>query len=138
MHGRVSTDHAPTPLGGMVDATPVGTIARAGDLAPRPGPSDSTAGLDPTTATVAAANLTSSMSRVANCWDNAVVESFFATLKTELPTAVFASHAAARSIVFDYIECFYHRQRRHSTLGYQTPLEAEAAYPPMCGMIACL
>lgn len=79
-------------------------------------------------AALAAANLTSSMSRVANYWDNAVVESCFATLKTELPTTVFASHVAARSAVLDDIECFYNRQRRHSTLGYQTPAAAEAAY----------
>lgn len=72
-----------------------------------------------------AAQMTPSMSRRGNCWDNAAMESFFATLKAELPQTVFASHAAARSAVFDYIECFYNRQRRHSTLAYQTPVSYE-------------
>lgn len=79
-------------------------------------------------AALAQAKLVPSMSRVANCWDNAVMESFFATLKAELPQAVFASYQAARSTIFAYIEGFYNRQRRHSTLGYQTPVEAETAY----------
>jgi putative transposase len=68
------------------------------------------------------------MSQVANCWDNTVVESFFTTLKTELPTTLFASHQAARSGIFDDVACCYNRQRRHSTLGYQTSVEAERAY----------
>lgn len=63
----------------------------------------------------------SSMSRKGNCWDNAPMESFFATLKAEIGETVFACHAAARTAVFDYIERFYNRQRRHSTLGYETP-----------------
>ena len=63
-----------------------------------------------------------SMSRRANCWDNAVVESFFATLKTELiHHADYQSPAEARAAIFEFIEVFYNRQRRHSTLGYQTP-----------------
>lgn len=69
--------------------------------------------------------ITPSMSRKGNCWDNAAMESFFATLKAELPETVFASHAAARQAVFDYIERFYNRQRRHSTLNYQSPAEHE-------------
>jgi transposase InsO family protein len=72
--------------------------------------------------------IVASMSRTGNCWDNAAMESFFATLKAELPQAEFASHAQARSAVFDYIERFYNRQRRHSTLGYQTPLAYELEY----------
>jgi putative transposase len=79
-------------------------------------------------AALADAQLVPSMRRVANCWDNAVMESFFASLKAELPQEVFASHQAARSAIFAYIECFYNRQRRHSTLGYQTPVAAETAY----------
>jgi transposase InsO family protein len=68
------------------------------------------------------------MSRTGNCWDNAAMESFFATLKAELPQAEFASHAEARSTVFDSIERFYNRQPRHSTLEYQTPLGYELDY----------
>jgi transposase InsO family protein len=67
-----------------------------------------------------------SMSRTGNCYDNAAMESFFHTLKTEL---VYREHYAtreqARRSVFDYIEVFYNRQRRHSTLGYATPAEFE-------------
>jgi putative transposase len=62
-----------------------------------------------------------SMSRKGNCWDNAVVESFFATLKRELGDPIFASREEARSILFEYIEIWYNRQRRHSTLGYVSP-----------------
>lgn len=68
-----------------------------------------------------------SMSRKGNCWDNAVAESFFATLKKELVRDyVFESRAAARSAVFDYIEVFYNRQRAHSLLNYATPTSFEA------------
>lgn len=76
-------------------------------------------------ALLASAGLTPSMSRKGNCWDNAPMESFFASLKAELGETVFASHAAARTAVFDYIERFYNRQRRHSTLGYDTPAQYE-------------
>lgn len=65
------------------------------------------------------------MSRKGNCWDNAVMERFFSTLKAELPQAVFESRAAARSAVFDDIERFYNRRRRHSSLAYATPLSFE-------------
>lgn len=71
------------------------------------------------------AQMLSSMSRKGNCWDNAPMESFFATLKAELPVSVFPSHTAARSAVFDYIERFYNRQRLHSTLGYRSPAAFE-------------
>lgn len=67
-----------------------------------------------------------SMSRKGNCWDNAPVESFFATLKTELISGQrYVTRAEAKSAIFDYIEVFYNRQRRHSTLGYRSPLEYE-------------
>lgn len=66
--------------------------------------------------------LVCSMSRKGNCWDNAVAESFFATLKGDLVDhADFATRAEARAAIFEYIEVFYNRQRRHSHLGYQTP-----------------
>jgi putative transposase len=68
-----------------------------------------------------------SMSRPGDCWDNAVVESFFSTLKRELVHhESYASHAEARRSLFDYIEVFYNRRRRHSTLGYLSPAEFEA------------
>jgi transposase InsO family protein len=63
-----------------------------------------------------------SMSRRGNCWDNAVAESFFATLKVELVhDATWASRAVARRELFEYIEVFYNGQRRHSALGYLSP-----------------
>lgn len=74
------------------------------------------------------AQMQRSMSRKGNCWDNAAMESFFATLKAELPLTVFSSHAAARSAVFDYIERFYNRVRLHSTLGYDSPVAYERGH----------
>jgi putative transposase len=68
---------------------------------------------------------TQSMSRKADCLDNAVAESFFGTLKSELEANVFGSHAEARRVVFDYIECFYNTERLHSYLGYKSPVEFE-------------
>jgi transposase InsO family protein len=69
-----------------------------------------------------------SMSRTGDCWDNAPVESFFSSLKRELlEETEFASHDAARAALFEYIEVYYNRQRRHSTLGYRSPMEYEAA-----------
>jgi putative transposase len=63
-----------------------------------------------------------SMSRKANCWDNAPTESLIATIKKELVhQTTYASREAARRSLFEYIEVFYNRQRRHSTLDYQTP-----------------
>jgi putative transposase len=67
-----------------------------------------------------------SMSRRANCWDNAPMESFFASLKKELThDANFATREEARAAIFEYIEVFYNRQRRHSSLGYVSPAEYE-------------
>lgn len=68
-----------------------------------------------------------SMSRPGNCWDNAVVESFFATLKTELFSKghPFSTRQEARTAIFEYVEGFYNRARRHSTLGYLSPVEFE-------------
>ena len=62
-----------------------------------------------------------SMSRVGNPYDNAVVESFFATLKTECVTHQFATRAQARTAIFEFIEVWYNRQRLHSSLGYLNP-----------------
>jgi putative transposase len=68
-----------------------------------------------------------SMSRRGNCYDNAVVESFFGSLKTELiHHKRYASREEARQSLFEYLEVFYNRKRRHSALGYQSPAEYEA------------
>jgi len=66
-----------------------------------------------------------SMSRVGNCYDNAVAESFFGTLKGECVPHQFVTHAQARTTLFEYIEVWYNRQRLHSTLGYLSPVEFE-------------
>jgi transposase InsO family protein len=71
-----------------------------------------------------AAGVTCSMSRRGNCIDNAAMETWFATLKSELGEA-FASVSDAARELFDYIEVFYNRQRRHSALGYLGPAEFE-------------
>ena len=70
-----------------------------------------------------------SMSGKGECWDNAVVESFFGSLKSELGDIVWESKAAARAAVFDYIEIWYNLRRRHSTLGYLSPEEFESLLP---------
>jgi transposase InsO family protein len=72
--------------------------------------------------------LVCSMSRKGNCYDNALAESFFATLKNELVNHEhYATRAQARASVFEYIEVFYNRQRRHSSLGYVSPETFEAS-----------
>ncbi len=77
--------------------------------------------------TLEAHGIKCSMSRTGDCWDNAVVESFFGTLKTELDaTDQWRTRAEARYDVFEYIEVFYNRQRRHSYLGYVSPARFEA------------
>ncbi len=67
-----------------------------------------------------------SMSRSGNVWDNAAMESFFSSLKTERTARkTYRTRAQAKADVFDYIECFYNPKRRHSTLGYISPIEFE-------------
>jgi len=68
-----------------------------------------------------------SMGRVGSCYDNAVAESFFATLKAEIGTRVWATRAEARRVVFAYLT-YYNRNRLHSTLKHRTPYEARACY----------
>ena len=71
-------------------------------------------------------NLEISMSRRGNCWDNAVQESFFATLKKErVRNRVYKTMQEAASDIFDYIECFYNRKRRHSSIGMISPVKYE-------------
>lgn len=69
------------------------------------------------------------MSRPGNCYDNAVVESFFKTLKFELTKGVrYKTREQARTSLFEYIEVFYNRKRLHSTLGYMSPVDYEALH----------
>ena len=68
-----------------------------------------------------------SMSRSGNVWDNAAMESFFSSLKTERTARkTYPTRNEARADVFDYIERFYNSKRRHSTIGYLSPMEFEA------------
>lgn len=71
------------------------------------------------------------MSRKGNCYDNAVVESFFSTLKNELVhDQDFLTREEAQAAVFEFIEVFYNRQRLHQTLGYVSPVQFEARHIP--------
>lgn len=70
--------------------------------------------------------VTCSMSRSGNVWDNAAMESFFSSLKTErVGKKIYPTRTQAKADVFDYIECFYNPTRRHSTLGYLSPIDFE-------------
>jgi transposase InsO family protein len=72
--------------------------------------------------------LVASMSRKGNCYDNAAMEAFWSSLKNELVhRRHFPTRAEARTAIFDYIEAFYNRTRRHSSLGYQSPLDYESS-----------
>ena len=69
------------------------------------------------------------MSRKGDCWDNAVAESFFKTLKTELIYhQEYKTIEQAKLAVFEYIETWYNRKRLHSSLGYKTPVEVETEF----------
>jgi putative transposase len=65
------------------------------------------------------------MSRTGNCYDNAAMESFHATLKGECADHPFVTKAEAKTTTFEFIEVWYNRQRMHSTLGYRSPAEFE-------------
>lgn len=67
--------------------------------------------------------------RKGECWDDAVVESFFGSMKAELGDPVWESRAAARAAIFEYIEIWFNRKRRHSTLGYLSPEQYESTLP---------
>jgi transposase InsO family protein len=80
-------------------------------------------------AQLAKQGLSVSMSRRGNCWDNAVAESFFSTIKAELiHRRHWAGRLELRSAVFEYIEVFYNRRRLHSSMGYRPPAEVENEY----------
>ena len=86
-------------------------------------------------ALVAQAGLTMSMSDVGNCYDNAPMESFWATLKAELTNHErYESVEDLKQDLFKYIEIFYNRQRLHSGLGYQSPLMVEQAFQELHGL----
>lgn len=81
------------------------------------------------TETLAEAGIDVSMSRKANCWDNAVAESFFATLKKELVhRRLWNTRAELEHATFAYIEAYYNRRRLHSALGYRSPVQAELEF----------
>jgi len=74
-----------------------------------------------------------SMSRKGNCWDNAVAESFFKTLKIESSDLrIYKTRDEAQSSIFDYIEVFYNRRRKHSTLGFRSPVDFERLHVATC------
>ena len=76
---------------------------------------------------LACAGVAVSMSRKGNCWDNAVAESYFATLKAELVSGeAWSTRHDLRAAVFEYIEVFYNRRRLHSSIGYKTPAQLES------------
>jgi putative transposase len=78
-----------------------------------------------------------SMGSVGDCYDNAMAESFFATLECELlARQPFPTHVAARTALFEYIEVFYNRQRRHSALGYLSPDAYERRWSTQTPVVA--
>ncbi len=78
-----------------------------------------------------------SVGRTGSCLDNAVAESWFSMLKNEMyHRRTFATRAQARFHVMQYIEVFYNRRRRHSTLGYRTPAEVNAEHTPQTAAAA--
>jgi putative transposase len=80
-------------------------------------------------ALLAERGITVSMSRKGDCWDNAMMESFWGTVKTEcVEHHVFTTYQEACATLFDYLEVFYNRQRLHSSLGYQSPASFEQAF----------
>jgi putative transposase len=86
------------------------------------------------------AGILASMGSVADCYDNSMMESFFATLETELfwaqPLRRFESHRDAKLAIFDYIEVFYNRQRRHTAIGSIPPVTYETSHAPQTGVAA--
>ncbi len=80
---------------------------------------------------LSAEGITCSMSEVGQCWDNAPVESFFGRLKCEIaPSGMFDAREQAKAEIFEYVEVFYNRVRRHSSLGFLSPVEFDRTYNP--------
>lgn len=86
-------------------------------------------------ATLRRLRMRASMGRVGSCYDNAAAESFFATLKAEIGTTVWATRDDARKAVFAYL-AYYNHHRLHSTLRYRTPHEARVCYRPTIALAA--
>ncbi len=104
----------------LTDRRPAPGLVHHSDRGSQYACSDSRALLD-------AHGLVASMSKKADCWDNAVAESFFASLETELILeSDWLTRDAARQAIFEYIEAWYNRERRHSSLGYRSPVHYEA------------
>ena len=128
--GFAMADHMRVSL--VTDALQMAITARR----PRPGLIfHSDRGSQYTSATfrelLGAYGVSQSLSRPRQCWDNAVAESFFATLKTELVyRSAWSTRGAVRRAIFEFIEVFYNRRRLHSTLGYVPPAEYEATMFP--------
>lgn len=101
--------HQRHPGPGLIHHTDRGAIYRAAEYRQR----------------LTAHGLVASMGRRGDCYDNAVAESFFSSVKNELAVRPYASRHAARTALFEYIEGFYNRQRLHQTLGYRTPQQVE-------------
>ncbi len=80
---------------------------------------------------LADAKIVCSTSVVGQCWDNAPVESLFGRLTCELGVTILTSHEQTRSLVFEYLEVFYNRVRRHSSLGYVSPRRIRAHAQPL-------
>ena len=71
-------------------------------------------------------DIQASMSKKGDCYDNAMIESFWATLKEEcIEKRIFSSRNEAKTAIFEYIEIYYNRKRRHSSLGYLSPVHYE-------------
>ncbi len=106
--------HSSTPLVVPLNFSTIGVLRRPIDYPVRqPGHDDRLADYA----------MTASMSRKGNCWDNAPSESFFNSLKNEwVHGTTYATQAEAEADLFHYIEVFYNRSRRHSTLGYSSPI----------------
>ncbi len=77
-----------------------------------------------------------SMSRKGNCWDNAVMERFFGSLKSErTDSKIYLTRSEAKTDVIDFIEGFYNTQRLHSTLNYMSPIAYEKSYAMNCNYV---
>ena len=112
-HEQRSRRAARRPATGLIHHTDRGCQYTAGDYA----------------ALLTRHGIAQSLGRPGTCWDNAVAESFFATLKVELVDRhIWPTRRQAQTAIFEFIESFYNRQRRHSTLGYLPPAAFEAEY----------